>query len=438
MLDGFRIGALLLMGGEGRRFGEGLPKQFHRLAGKPVFRHTLEAFLQAPWIDEIVLACHPDWIHLIEGQGVRVVAGGATRQESSYRGLKGFRNGVDVVLIHDAVRPFVTQKILEENAKGAMKWGAVDTCIPTADTLVHAPGGEKIERIPLREELLRGQTPQSFKFDLILRAHEEARRLGEKNSSDDCRLVLELGEEIGVVKGDESNIKITTELDLFLAEQLFRLRKNSPGRGVGSIEGKKFVVLGGFGGIGSAVCQSIQEAGGVAIPMSRRSGVDLTSPFSIVKGFLSVGEIDGLINCAGALSVKPLELYSIDEIEQHLQINFTGLVIACQRAKIKPGGHIINLASSSFSRGRKNYGIYSGAKAAVVNFTQALSEERADLRIHAVVPQRTQTPMRSENFPGEEPDGLLDPKEIAEAILNLLKDPDGTGYIVEVRKNCVF
>jgi 2-C-methyl-D-erythritol 4-phosphate cytidylyltransferase len=437
MLNNFRIGAVLLMGGEGRRFGNDLPKQFHRLAGKPIFIHTLEVFLQTEWIDEIVLVCHPDWISFVQStieKKVRIVTAGATRQESSFQGLKGFEIPPHIVLIHDAVRPFVTSIILEDNAKGALQWGAVDTCIPSADTLVHAPEGQIIHKIPLRDHFLRGQTPQSFKYDLILEAHEDAVKQGIANASDDCRLVLHLGKTVGVVKGDEHNIKITTELDLFLAEQLFRLRKKTAPNVAGSIKGKYFAVLGGSGGIGSAVCQLLEKEGAKTISLSRRTGVDLTKSLSIVKAFKEIGEIDGLINCAGALLVKPLELHSILEIEMLLQVNFTGLVIACQQAKIRKGGHIINLASSSFTRGRKNYGVYSSSKAAVINFTQALAEEKPDLRIHAVIPQRTKTPMRSTNFPGEDETSLLDPKEVAVTILHLLKDPFGTGSLVEVKK----
>ena len=438
MLNNFRIGAVLLMGGEGRRFGNELPKQFHRLAGKPVFIHTLEVFLQAEWIDDIILVCHPDWIHFVQDtieKKIRIVAGGATRQDSSLKGLKGFQIPPHVVLIHDAVRPFVTQKILEGNAKEALRWGAVDTCIPSTDTLVHAPEEQTIREIPLRDHFLRGQTPQSFQYDLILQAHEEAAKQKITNASDDCRLVLRLGKTVKVVAGDEHNIKITTELDLFLAEQLFRLRKKTVPNLLGSIEGKRFAVLGGSGGIGSSVCKLLEKEGAKAISLSRRTGLDLTKPLSIVQAFQEIGEIDGLINCAGALLVKPLELHSILEIETLLQVNFTGLVIACQQAKIRSGGHIINLASSSFTRGRKNYGIYSSSKAAVINFTQALAEEKPELRVHAVIPQRTKTPMRSENFPGEDTSSLLDPKEIAQTILCLLKDPLGTGSLVEVKKS---
>lgn len=437
MIDNFRVGAILLMAGEGVRFGSEAPKQFHHLAGKKIFLHTLKTFLDASWIDEIVLVCHSQWLSRAEeevGPRARVIIGGATRQASSYLGLQGFKTPPDVVIIHDAVRPFVTEAILENNVRGAIEWGAVDTCISSPDTLVHAPGGEKIRDIPLREEFLRGQTPQTFRYSIIKTAHEKALEDGIFNASDDCRLVLRLGQKVGVVEGDEQNLKITTELDLFLAEQLLRLRRKTHLAGNASLIGKKFAVLGGFGGIGSAVCELLEKEGAEAVKLSRKTGVDLRKPETLTKAFEQIGPIDGLINSAGALRVKPLELHTLEEIEELMQINFTGLVIACQKAQLKLGGHIINLASSAYTRGRKNYGIYSAAKAAVINFTQALAEEKSHLRIHAVIPQRTKTPLRTTNFPGEASDLLLEPSEVAKAIVGLLKDPIHTGLLVEVKK----
>ena len=214
MFEGKRIGAVLLMGGEGRRFGSDTPKQFLKLGGKEIYRHTLDALKAVGIFDEVVLVCHPDWMERVAG---KVVKGGRTRQESSYCGLRGFEVRPDIVLIHDAVRPFVTEAILRANVAAALEHGAVDTCIPTADTLVHAPGGVKIGAIPRREEFLRGQTPQTFRYDWILKAHEEA---GDEAATDDCQLVLRMGLPVHVVKGDEKNMKITSEFDLLIAEQL--------------------------------------------------------------------------------------------------------------------------------------------------------------------------------------------------------------------------
>lgn len=221
MFQGKRIGALLLMGGEGRRFGNPTPKQFHPLKGKKVFEHALETFLSIQVFDEILLVCHPDWIASlshIQSPLVKLVAGGSTRQESSWAGLQGFTTLPDIVLIHDAVRPFVSPKILLDNLEMALEKGAVDTCIPSADTLVHAPDQKTIQNIPPREQYLRGQTPQTFRYDWIVEAHQRAKDKGIENATDDCRLILQLGYPIQVVWGDEKNFKITTEWDLKIAE----------------------------------------------------------------------------------------------------------------------------------------------------------------------------------------------------------------------------
>jgi 2-C-methyl-D-erythritol 4-phosphate cytidylyltransferase len=218
---GKRIGAILLMGGEGSRFGSPIPKQFHLIGGEKIYLHTLDTFKKSNLFDEIILVCHPDWIDLPHE---RVVKGGKTRQESSYLGLQGFKLKPDIVLIHDAVRPFVTEQILKENIEGAIQWGAVDTCIPSADTIVHVPDGKIIESIPKRDEYFRGQTPQSFQMDWILEAHEMALKDGIENASDDCRLVLRLGKKVHVVSGDEKNIKITSEFDLFIANQMMAVQ----------------------------------------------------------------------------------------------------------------------------------------------------------------------------------------------------------------------
>ncbi len=220
MLLGKRIGALLLMGGEGLRFGNETPKQFLPLAGKEVYRHAFDTLVASALFDEIILVCHPDWVDSVTG---KAVPGGKTRQESSYRGLKAFLHNPEVVLIHDAVRPFVTEAILLKNITTAMEFGAANTCIPSTDTLVHAPG-QTIQDIPKREEYLRGQTPQTFRYDWILKAHEKALADGIGNASDDCRLVLRLGLPIHVVPGNEKNMKITTEFDLEVASQICQER----------------------------------------------------------------------------------------------------------------------------------------------------------------------------------------------------------------------
>ena len=438
------ISAILLMAGEGKRFGADVPKQFLRLAGKPIYLHTLETFLNSNLFCHIILVVNRNFLEQIKKDtanypNVKVVAGGATRQESSYFGLLALQDA-DIVVIHDAVRPFVSKKILEDNIQAATAFGAVDTCIPSADTIVQSTDLRTIKQIPPRHEYLRGQTPQSFRRDLIQEAHERARQ-ETFCATDDCSLIARLGIPLAIVFGEEYNIKITTELDLFLAEQLFRLRKNQvPERHDPlSLKGKIFAVVGGTGGIGAAICQELIQQNALCIPLSRSTNtfLDLTKPDTIAYAFATLhmhyGPLDGLINCAGHLIVKPLQETSDSELDTLLDTNLRGLILCCRHAVLKPGAHLINIASSAYSRGRKNYSIYSCAKAAVVNFTQALADERPDLKIWTLIPQRTDSPMRRMNFPHEDPSILLSPSKIAHTIISILSDATTTGQLVEIR-----
>jgi ribitol-5-phosphate 2-dehydrogenase (NADP+) / D-ribitol-5-phosphate cytidylyltransferase len=444
------VKAILLMGGTGLRFGSEIPKQFHRLAGKKVYLHTLEVFLETNLFEEIVLVCPALWMEQIKEDlacyslaKVMIIEGGSTRQESSLNGLQACGQETQIVVIHDSVRPFVSEAILRENVAKAIQYKAVDTCIPSADTLVHTLDKKEIFNIPNRSEYLRGQTPQSFEYSLILQAHLKAKEEGIRDHSDDCSLVLKTGRPIQIVMGSEENIKITSELDLLLGEQILRLRHYSSSvlTKQNCLSGKRFIITGGTGGIGASLCRLLKEEGAIPIPLSRSSPdytADLTSYTDARAAFDKIlekhGPLDGLINSIGLLKTKQLDQLSFEEIDLLVATNLTGVIYSCKCAHLKKGAHIINIASSSYVRGRKNYAIYSSTKAAVVNFTQALAEERHDLFINALVPQRTNTAMRLENFPDENPSTLLDPKEVASEILSLLKQRSITGTIIEVKK----
>lgn len=221
--------AIILMGGEGRRLLSTVPKQFHCLGSRPIYQQTLQVFRESGLFQEIILVCHPDWISKVQEEtaqfsNVQVVVGGLTRQQSSLKGIEACHPFCSYVMLHDAVRPFVSQEILRKNIEAVLKYSAVDTCIPSADTLLITQDGTSIDTIPPRHHFRRGQTPQTFAYSLIRKAHEQTKRT---NATDDCQLVVDLGIRVAIVEGSEENLKITTEWDLEMAQILYQKKSLS-------------------------------------------------------------------------------------------------------------------------------------------------------------------------------------------------------------------
>lgn len=216
-----KVAAVLLMGGEGSRCDFKIPKQFLQLGDKPLYEYALSTFRNSHLFDQIiVVTCKitPE----LKTLPITIVMGGATRQESSYLGIKACNKEISYVVIHDVARPFVSEAILKRNVEAVVTHKAINTCIPSFDTINESPG-ELVEKIIDRKRALRGQTPQSFSLPLILEAHETT---SKKDSSDDCSLVLELGHKVHIVLGEEENFKITTPFDLAFAKHLLYNHKN--------------------------------------------------------------------------------------------------------------------------------------------------------------------------------------------------------------------
>ncbi len=247
------------------------------------------------------------------------------------------------------------------------------------------------------------------------------------------------GHPVSILEGDERNIKITTELDLFLADQLLRLEKIRLPKKENILCGKRYAITGGTGGIGQALAALLKQEGAHPLIISKSSEhfpCDLSAYENVQQLFDTLyqeyGALDGLINCIGLLKLKEIEELSSHEINELIHVNFASPVYCCKCAHIKEGGHLVNVSSSSYTRGRKNYALYSSAKAALVNFTQGLAEERPTLNINAIIPGRTNTRMRQENFPEENESELLKPEEVAATIITLLKQDSLTGSMIKM------
>jgi len=220
--------ALILAGGSGTRLGGDTPKQFLDLAGCPVIAWSMKAFDGTDDIDGIVVACPEAYRGKVwetgEANGigklVAVVAGGETRQVSAYRALTAIDfSDDDVVLIHDAARPFVTSAMIRGCVEAAGAFGAASAYVKVTDTIAEAWDGF-VAAIPDRSSLYHTQTPQAFRYGIIRRSHERARTDGSLDASDDVRLVMDSGTRVRVVEGDYRNIKITNPRDMEIAARI--------------------------------------------------------------------------------------------------------------------------------------------------------------------------------------------------------------------------
>ena len=265
---------IILAAGKGDRFETETPKQFIKLAGLPVMVHTLKIFHEYPDIKEIVIVTLKEYIErtleLVSryefNKVKKVVVGGATRQESSKIGIDCCGDDTDYLLIHDAVRPFLSKFVLREMINAVKKYRAVDVAIPSSDTIVEVDKKNFIVKIPDRSRLRRGQTPQAFEYKLIKKAHEKAVKGKLLDSTDDCALVLRLGHRVYVVNGEEQNIKITYPLDFHIADKLFQIKTLLPPDFDGNIyeiyenlKDKVFVIFGGTSGIGLELSNKLKQ-----------------------------------------------------------------------------------------------------------------------------------------------------------------------------------
>jgi len=231
--------ALILAAGSGTRMGNtSKPKQFLPIYNKPLIVHTIEAFEMHEDIDMIVVVTNESYIDSVKvwckqydlGKVKYVVAGGASRQISVYNGIKFLAelgvNDDDNILIHDSARPLISQSIISANIDSCNKYGAVDTVIPCSDTIIKSLDGETITEIQKRSEQYQGQTPQSFKFKIIKEAHDYANETNNTETTDDCRLVINIGKEVHLVQGSKLNFKITTFDDLMMLKALLKIGKS--------------------------------------------------------------------------------------------------------------------------------------------------------------------------------------------------------------------
>jgi len=236
----------VLAGGTGQRMGSAIPKQFMDLAGRPVIIRTLGKFLACEKLDALYLGVPGDWLEYtrdlikqyLPGRAdeVKLVCGGADRNETLFSVISRIEadhgeSKEHIIITHDAVRPFVTLRMIEENIEKAEEYGAVDTVIPSVDTIVISEDGKLINEIPERRLMYRSQTPQSFKITLLKELYGSLTDEEKGILTDACKICVLKGQPVVAAEGSGSNMKITTaeDLDIALAIALKEDRERDAG-----------------------------------------------------------------------------------------------------------------------------------------------------------------------------------------------------------------
>ena len=224
-----KVCAIIVAAGRGQRMGTKIFKQFLEIENKPILAHTLEKFCQSELIDSIIVVIPKSWYHFVVENIIdkynftkvtKIQFGGSTRQDSVYKALKSVSQDTITVVIHDAVRPFVSQNLLQKVIHKGKETGAAIVAVPVQESLKKVAGKQVAYSIN-RESVWLVQTPQVFQKDLVLNAYHQA-FFNCITATDDSELVELLGHPIYVVKGSRTNIKITTPGDLKLAKLLIK------------------------------------------------------------------------------------------------------------------------------------------------------------------------------------------------------------------------
>ena len=230
--------ALLIAGGSGNRMGQDIPKQFMHVDGIPVIIHTLKCFQQHPDIDSIAVVCLFGWETVLRAYANQflidklkwIFPGGKTGMESIHNGIYGLKEAGcdddDLVLIHDSVRPLLSQEIISNNIATCKAYGYAITGIQCREAILESEDGFVSSTSIPRDKLIRTQTPQTFRLSNIIKVHERASELGIKDSVASCTLIAEVGGiDMHIVPGSEKNIKITTVEDLEILKSLMHTNK---------------------------------------------------------------------------------------------------------------------------------------------------------------------------------------------------------------------
>jgi ribitol-5-phosphate 2-dehydrogenase (NADP+) / D-ribitol-5-phosphate cytidylyltransferase len=391
------ISAVILANGKGERFGSTIPKQFVSLNGKPVIQYSIDVLEK--FCDEIIIVSDVPY------KMYKTVKGGSTRTESARNGFQECKG--KHILIHDAVRPYISTKVVA-NVVDLLKKGelVVDTAIPVVDGYL-----EKTDRgiVPMdKQGRYLSQTPEGFDAEVLKLAFARA----DHSYQDEVSMVWDtLGVRPTIVDGNYLNDKITFEQDLGDAEGVLKFRQEAI---TTQARDKHTLILGGTGGIGSACAKKMKDS--VAYGSQ---DVDLSKEF-----FIDLRRYEAIIHSAGTFGEKEME------------VNFNSCVRLVELAEEQNWeGNIVFLSSTAATFGRSAYPIYSASKAALNAYIEARHEELASkgIYINAIAPARTNTELQRKLNPTVKPEEMIDPDYVADYVIRYT-DTKAHGHIIYLRR----
>jgi len=351
--------AIILAAGQGSRFKSNIPKQFMTIDGRQMLSFSVKTFSEHPLINEVIITTSKDNFDQVKNDypECRVILGGDSRQASATAGLNAAQKGTKNILVHDAARPFVTDRIINECIENLTEYDGAAPILAPNDSLIIINDG--IPGHINRDRIKAVQTPQAFRIDALRDAQQSG-----LVTTDEIGLVYMHNPDSRVhfFHGDSFNFKITKRMDFYLAEQLMRsnLYLNPV---TFDAKGKHALILGGTSGIGKAIASRLSSFGAKVVVAG--SEIKVQNPESLT--IFENQDWDIIVHSMGAMKVgnksiiELVDNLSYNEWDEGLKINLTSAFLVAKLAlkTMQKGGHLLFIGSSSAKKGRSKFGLYS-------------------------------------------------------------------------------
>lgn len=229
----FKLAVIIPAAGSGSRMGTRIPKPFLKLQEKTILEHTIRSFLKVEQVSQVIVATSREWISDVQTifanlsfseVTFNVVEGGKERQDSISKGLGVVSEAIELVAVHDAVRPFIHKELIIKCSRVALEFGGAIIAVPAKDTIKEVDRDSNIKNTPDRSKLWQAQTPQIFRKELLVEAYKLAKK-GNYLGTDDASLVERIRGIVKIVEGDRRNLKITYPIDFKIAELILKERE---------------------------------------------------------------------------------------------------------------------------------------------------------------------------------------------------------------------